>query len=90
MTKKKKNKDVDYDLKDFTWEVEDFDFEPKVNRHKAQIKGKQKQMNKALKTAERERKDRGFFRKQRAKLISAAEEVINGNTSEEDYDELLN
>lgn len=87
MTKKKETKDVDYDLKDFTWEVEDFDFEPKVNRHKAQIKGKQKQINKALKSAER---DRGFFRKQRIKLISAAEDVINGNISEEDYDELLN
>ena len=87
---KNKIKEQEYELKDFIWETEEFKFEPKVNRHKAEIKGKQKQMNKALKTAEREKKDRGFFRKQRTKLISIAEDIINGNTFEEDYDEILN
>lgn len=41
-----KNKTQDYDLKDFTWEEEEFQFQPKVNRHKKFLHAKKRQLEK--------------------------------------------
>lgn len=41
-----KSKTQDYDLKDFTWEEEEFQFQPKVNRHKKFLHAKKRQLEK--------------------------------------------
>ncbi len=41
-----KNKTQDYDLKDFTWEEEEFQFQPKINRHKKFLHAKKRQLEK--------------------------------------------
>lgn len=42
----KKNKQVDYNLNDFSWETEEFEFNPKVNRHKKFLHAKKRQLEK--------------------------------------------
>ena len=42
----KNNSSKEIDLKDFTWEEEEFKFEPKPNRHKKFLKAKRKQLQK--------------------------------------------
>ena len=41
---KKSNKEID--LKDYIWEQEDFEFNPKPNRHKKFLKAKKRQLQK--------------------------------------------
>ena len=41
-----KKKTQDYDLKDFTWEEEEFQFQPKVNRHGKFLHAKKRQLQK--------------------------------------------
>lgn len=41
-----KSKQKDYNLIDFTWEEEDFNFQPKVNRHKKFLRAKKRQLEK--------------------------------------------
>lgn len=43
------NKQKDYDLKDYIWEEEDFEFQPKVNRHKKFLHAKKRQLEKERK-----------------------------------------
>ena len=42
----KKNNQTDYNLKDYTWEEEDFNFNPKPNRHKKFLHAKKRQLQK--------------------------------------------
>jgi hypothetical protein len=41
-----KNKQKDYNLKDYIWEEEEFTFQPKVNRHKKFLHAKKRQLEK--------------------------------------------
>ena len=41
-----KNNPKDYNLKDYTWEEEEFQFTPKVNRHKKFLHSKKRQLEK--------------------------------------------
>ena len=43
---KKNNPQKEIDLKDFIWEEEEFDFQPKVNRHRKFLKAKKRQLQK--------------------------------------------
>jgi len=42
----KKNPEKDFELKDFIWEQENFEFTPKLNRHKKFLKAKRRQLEK--------------------------------------------
>lgn len=42
----KKNKQEDYNLRDYIWEEEEFSFQPKVNRHKKFLHAKKRQLEK--------------------------------------------
>ena len=50
------NKQKDYDLKDYIWEEEEFEFQPKVNRHKKFLHAKKRQLEKEKHVDERKRK----------------------------------
>ena len=51
----KKNEQKDYDLKDYIWEEEEFEFQPKVNRHKKFLHAKKRQLEKEKYVNERKR-----------------------------------
>jgi len=53
---KKKNPQKEIDLKDYTWEEEEFKFQPKVNRHKKFLHAKKRQLEKEKYVDERKRK----------------------------------
>lgn len=84
---KNKVKEVEYDLKDFIWEEEEFTFNPKNNRHRTLLNVKRKQRLKDKMTADRNNTKRGIFKHMHKKMIADAEAVINGEISEEDYED---
>jgi len=49
----KKDKPIDINLNDYIWETEEFQFAPKVNRHKKFIHAKKRQLQKEKKADEK-------------------------------------
>lgn len=49
----KKDKPIDINLNDYIWETEEFQFTPKVNRHKKFIHAKKRQLQKEKKADEK-------------------------------------
>jgi len=77
----KKNNQTDYNLKDYTWEEEDFNFNPKPNRHKKFLHAKKRQLQKE------------YYADTKDKVIQMDNEVLRDKRNEadrliayEDYD----
>ena len=87
----KKNKPVDYNLRDFSWETEEFKFSPKVNRHKKFIKAKKRQLQKEN-YADQKRKIDPIIWDEHQRYMSKVEQSIlqdyyDRDDSEENFEE---
>ena len=85
---KKNNTPKEIDLKDFIWEQEEFNFVPKVNRHKKFLKSKKRQLEKeAYVDANRKNNIDCTFFNEHQRYISKVEESLLQDYYDRDDDE---
>ena len=86
--KNKQEKEID--LKDFTWEEEEFKFEPKLNRHKKFLKAKRKQLQKESYADSKKKFVDAFILDERKRFMSKVEQSLLQDyydiEDEEDYE----
>ena len=86
------NKPKDYNLRDYIWEEEEFQFTPKVNRHKKFLHSKKRQLEKERYVDKRKRNlinnylnDVEVIKKEHERYVAKLEDAEN-RIAYEDYD----
>lgn len=80
-----KNKQKDYNLIDFTWEEEEFNFQPKVNRHKKFLHAKKRQLEKEKYADKKREWTDPIYNDEYGRIMSKREEAER-RIAYEDYD----
>ena len=86
----KNNSQKEIDLKDFIWEEEEFQFQPKVNRHKKFLRAKKRQLQKEKYADNKKKQNADLFFNEHQRYMSKVEQSFlqdyyDIEDDEEDY-----